>query len=237
MAGPASPTEGPTFEPPTLPAGWIAQWDGASKKYYYVQLSTGVSQWDTPTQAAPGGTPAQVSEHPYGVPGRQELITHPDGSQTVRYPDGRMEPILPLDGSRGAPGGPDGERGFGSFAANSLLSQFSGGHGKPQGGSGHSSGGFGNLAGQLIGGLGGSHGSSSGGSSGAHGGLSGGGAPGKLVGQLASSLFSSGNKPQQPANYQGGQAHQSHHSGLAGSVMGGVANMFGGGHSQPVCWF
>ena len=112
MAGPASPNEGPTYEPPQLPPGWIAQWDGASKKYYYVQLSTGVSQWETPTQAAPGNTPAQTSEHPYGIPGRQELITHPDGTQTVKHPDGRMEPILPPEDSRGLDG-PSGERGFG----------------------------------------------------------------------------------------------------------------------------
>lgn len=112
MAGPASPNEGPTFEPPQLPPGWIAQWDGASKKYYYVQLSTGVSQWETPTQAAPGNTPAQVNEHPYGIPGQQEVITHPDGTQTVKHPDGRMEPVLAPDGSRGLDG-PSGERGFG----------------------------------------------------------------------------------------------------------------------------
>ncbi|KAI1460969.1 hypothetical protein F4805DRAFT_454417 [Annulohypoxylon moriforme] len=231
MAGPASPNEGPTFEPPQLPPGWIAQWDGASKKYYYVQLSTGVSQWDTPTQAAPGNTPAQTNEHPYGIPGRQEVITHPDGTQTVKHPDGRMEPILPTEDSRGLDG-PSGERGFGSFAANSLLNQFSGGHGKPQTTNGHSSGGIGGIAGQLIGGLGGSHSSSSGhgGSSGAHG-----GGTGQLVGQLASNLFSSGHKPQQPQNYHSGQSNQTpHSSGLAGSVMGGVASMFGGGHgSQP----
>ena len=112
MAGPASPNEGPTFAPPHLPFGWIAQWDGNSKKYYFVQLATGVSQWETPTQAAPGGTPAQGAEHPYGVPGQQELITHPDGTQTVKHPDGRLEPILPEDASR-AVNGPTGERGIG----------------------------------------------------------------------------------------------------------------------------
>ena len=112
MAGPASPNEGPTFAPPHLPSGWIAQWDGNSKKYYFVQLSTGVSQWETPTHAAPGGTPAQGTEHPYGVPGQQELITHPDGTQTVKHADGRMEPILPDDANR-AINGPTGERGFG----------------------------------------------------------------------------------------------------------------------------
>lgn len=113
MAGPTSPAaEGPTFAPPPLPAGWIAQWDGSSKKYYFVQLSTGVSQWDTPTEPAfTGSTPAQNVEHPYGTPSQPELITHPDGSQTVRHADGTMEPILP-DGARGA-GGPTGDRGIG----------------------------------------------------------------------------------------------------------------------------
>lgn len=112
MAGPTSPAaEGPTFAPPPLPMGWIAQWDGNSKKYYYVQLSTGVSQWETPTEPAQtGNTPGQQAEHPYGKP-QPELITHPDGSQTVRHADGTMEPILP-DGTRGVDG-PSGDRGLG----------------------------------------------------------------------------------------------------------------------------
>lgn len=55
MTGPATPgQEGPSFAPPPLPEGYIAQWDGMSKKYYYVQLSNGASQWDVPTQPAPG---------------------------------------------------------------------------------------------------------------------------------------------------------------------------------------
>lgn len=115
MAGPASPgAEGPTYEPPNLPPGWIAQWDGSSKKYYFVSISTGVSQWETPSQAAPGGTPAPRGDHPYGAPGaRPELITHPDGTQTVKHPDGRMEPVLPPEGARALESGPTGERGFG----------------------------------------------------------------------------------------------------------------------------
>ncbi|GAW22015.1 hypothetical protein ANO14919_115490 [Xylariales sp. No.14919] len=230
MAGPASPNEGPTFEPPHLPPGWIAQWDGSSKKYYYVQLSTGVSQWEIPTDAAPGGTPAQSNEHPYGVPGPREVITHPDGTQTLKHPDGRMEPILPPESSRGFDGS-TGDRGFGNIAANALLSQFSGGSGKPHSGSDHSSGGLGNLAGQLIGSLGNSHGGSHGSSSGNHSGGNGG--PSSLVGQLASNLFSSGEKPEQTQNYHGGQHQQSHSSsGLAGQVAGGVAGMFGGHHGK-----
>lgn len=112
MAGPTSPSaEGPTFAPPSLPAGWIAQWDGASKKYYFVQLATGASQWDIPTEAVQtGNTPLQPVEHPYGTP-QPELITHPDGSQTVKHADGTLEPILP-DGSRGVEG-QTGDRGIG----------------------------------------------------------------------------------------------------------------------------
>lgn len=116
MAGPTSPSaEGPTYAPPPLPAGWIAQWDGASKKYYFVQLSTGVSQWEIPTEAVQTGmTPAAQSEHPFGTPasshsGQQgEVITHPDGSQTMRHADGRMEPIMQTGPNSG-----NGERGIG----------------------------------------------------------------------------------------------------------------------------
>uniref|UniRef100_A0A8H7NDV8 WW domain-containing protein n=1 Tax=Bionectria ochroleuca TaxID=29856 RepID=A0A8H7NDV8_BIOOC len=248
MAGPTSPSaDGPTFAPPQLPAGWIAQWDGASKKYYYVQLSTGVSQWEIPTQAVQtGNTPAQQTEHPYGTP-QPEVITHPDGSQTIRHSDGTMEPILPP--GLNAPGnGPTGDRGLGSMAMNALMgggknsggshgsssnplgglaSSFlsgghsnSGSHGNNQ--SGHSSSPLSGIASSLLGGGSNSSGHNSGGkNSGA----------GKLVGQLASSLLSSNsNKPQQPQNYHGSQSsgQSSQHHGLAGAMMGGVANLMGG---------
>jgi hypothetical protein len=108
------------------------------------------------------------------------------------------------------------------------MSNLSGNQGK------HSNSG-GGLAGQLISGLtsSGGHGSSS-----SHG--NSGGLGGQLVGQLASNLFSSGSsdKPPAPQNYHGGQSSQSaHHSGgIAGAVMGGVANMFGGSSHHPVCF-
>jgi hypothetical protein len=98
--------EGPSFGPPSLPEGWIAQWDGMGRKYYFVQLSTGASQWETPTQAAPTGpTPnatPQGIEHPYGTPAQQdqgELITNPDGSRSVRMPDGSVQ-LVGADGER-----------------------------------------------------------------------------------------------------------------------------------------
>jgi len=125
MAGPASPgNDGPTYAPPNLPPGWIAQWDGSSKKYYYVQLSTGASQWDTPTESAPvGGTPASGVDHPYGAPGHDQpqVITHPDGTQTVKHADGSLEPILPPGASARGLDGPTGDRGLGvSFLSLAL---------------------------------------------------------------------------------------------------------------------
>jgi hypothetical protein len=129
MAGTASPgsSDGPTFAPPPLPAGWIAQWDAVSSKYYFVQLSTGVSQWDTPTESAPTGadTPGPRGDHPYGVPhaGQQQVITHPDGTHTLKHPDGRMEPVNPReDGTRAiGGGGPTGDRGLGVSFFFSLF--------------------------------------------------------------------------------------------------------------------
>lgn len=112
---------------------------------------------------------------------------------------------------------------------NALLGGKNSGHGN----SGHGSGsGLGGLANQFLGGGHGSGGHSSGGKNSA----------GKLVGQLASSLLSPSNKPEQPQNYHGGQSSSSQHhtqGGLAGAVMGGVANMFGGkpghGGGHNVC--
>ena len=78
-----------------------------------------------------GNTPAPRADHPYGaphhvgVPGQggtgPEVITHPDGSQTVRHADGTMEPIMP-DGTRAGSTGPNGERGLGvSFPPLLIL--------------------------------------------------------------------------------------------------------------------
>lgn len=113
------------------------------------------------------------------------------------------------------------------------MNQISGGK-QSQGSSGnHGSSPLAGIAGQLLGGLGGSsnHGNSS-----SHNANSNNGA-GKLVGALASSLFSTGAKTehQQPQNYHGGQSSTPQASGgFAGSVMGGVANMFGGNQTHAV---
>lgn len=83
-----------------------------SRKYYFVQLSTGASQWETPTQPAPSGptpqaTPQGGVEHPYGTPDGQgnppgyedlDIIQNADGTQSIRHPDGTIEPYT---GERG----------------------------------------------------------------------------------------------------------------------------------------
>lgn len=110
------------------------------------------------------------------------------------------------------------------MAMNALL-----GGNKQSGNHSSSSNNLGGLASQVFSGL--THsGSGSQGTSASHGSSSG-GLGGKLVGQLAQNLFSSGNKPQaQSQNYHSGQqtAQQQNSGGLAGSMMGGVAHMFGG---------
>lgn len=90
MADPTTPgQEGPSHEPPQLPLGWIAQYDANSKKYYFVEISSGRSQWDIPTQAAQ--TPTPGADSPFQQPGAQSPYPQP-GQQ---------------------PDGPAGERGLG----------------------------------------------------------------------------------------------------------------------------
>lgn len=82
--------EGPSHEPPALPAGWIAQWDAESGKYYFVELSTRQTRWDVPT--------ASSSSTPY----------------EERSNSGLGQQQQPGEGERGVGGdGPEGERGLG----------------------------------------------------------------------------------------------------------------------------
>jgi hypothetical protein len=77
-----------------------------SHKYYFVQLSTGASQWETPTHPAPTGPTPQVTpeaglEHLYGTPAQDEVVEGRDGTRCVRYADGSVEPLGAADGERG----------------------------------------------------------------------------------------------------------------------------------------
>ncbi|KAB2579635.1 WW/Rsp5/WWP [Lasiodiplodia theobromae] len=127
MAGtpgaPLSPDAGPT-DPhlPKLPSGWIAQWDSSSRKYYYVQISTGVSQWDLPTSEAPAGP----SRRPEQIPA--------SACENAGIPD-------PASAPNGKPEEYSGDRGLGSTAFNLLASQHGGGK---------QSSGIGSLATSLL---------------------------------------------------------------------------------------
>lgn len=47
-----------------LPPGWIQQWDQSSQRYYYLEQTTGRSQWDLPVEQA-GGSGPSTSEYGY----------------------------------------------------------------------------------------------------------------------------------------------------------------------------
>ena len=57
---------GPAFPGgPHLPPGWIAQWDPASQRYYYLEQATGRTQWELPNnQGAPAGYHNQQQVNP-----------------------------------------------------------------------------------------------------------------------------------------------------------------------------
>ncbi|KAF2812551.1 uncharacterized protein BDZ99DRAFT_269212 [Mytilinidion resinicola] len=59
---------------PKVPSGWVAQWDNSSRTFYYIQLSTGASQWNMPTTAAP------PDELPNSLQANKELRISPSES-------------------------------------------------------------------------------------------------------------------------------------------------------------
>ncbi|KAK7514846.1 hypothetical protein IWZ03DRAFT_381876 [Phyllosticta citriasiana] len=122
-AAPLSPDSGPT-DPhiPKLPSGWIAQWDSSSRKYYYVQISTGVSQWELPTSEAPAGP----SKRPEQIPPLESEA----GQELTR-------------GANGSAADYSGDRGLGSTALHLLAGQQHGGK---------QSSGIGSLASSFLGG-------------------------------------------------------------------------------------
>ncbi|KAK2766237.1 hypothetical protein FQN54_007753 [Arachnomyces sp. PD_36] len=72
-AGRVAPADsaGPSSPPPSLPEGWLAQWEGSSRKWYFVQRTTGKSQWEVPTEPlvpTPSTTPLPGSAGPYPGP-------------------------------------------------------------------------------------------------------------------------------------------------------------------------
>ncbi|CAJ2512868.1 Uu.00g009870.m01.CDS01 [Anthostomella pinea] len=80
--GGAPPPQGPPAPygaPPPMPPGWNAQWDSNQNRWYYIEQSTGRSQWDPP---ATFGQPPQGPYAPPvgGPPGQVPYTTgHGDG--------------------------------------------------------------------------------------------------------------------------------------------------------------
>ncbi|CAG8890606.1 unnamed protein product [Penicillium egyptiacum] len=73
-------TAGPSSPPPQLPEGWLPQWEGVGRKWYYVQRTTGKSQWEIPTEPivlTPSTTPT-----PMGAGLSQEPRSHPTSNST-----------------------------------------------------------------------------------------------------------------------------------------------------------
>lgn len=74
----------------------LAQWEGQSRKYYYVQRATGHSQWEIPTQPAlsvptPDPTPQQTTDPFQHPPGTSSAVVASDGTAVVRNEDGTVE--------------------------------------------------------------------------------------------------------------------------------------------------
>ena len=189
--------EGPSSEPPSTPPGWIAQWDASSRRYYFVEISTGKSQWEVPTQPGGGMTPLaspSVGAGPTQPPG---YTGAPGGAQ---------------GGERGMGDGQTGDRSLGSMAMQYAL----GGGGKKKKDEGGAAGLL-NMAGSL---LGNNNKPSHGGSSTSSGGMGG------MVAGIAGSLLGGGKKDNKhnsssnQNNYHGGNTSGSNDGGLMGKVSG-----------------
>ncbi|KAI7905712.1 uncharacterized protein BX663DRAFT_500641 [Cokeromyces recurvatus] len=118
--------------PPTLPPGWIALWDETSQRYYYLEQSTGTTQWEIPTgaskasEAGVGNKGEAYSYNSSGYPLQQQqqqqyssennsYMDSSPASINTSYPtQNNTDPTIP--GEEG------GERGIGK-----IFTGFSGG--------------------------------------------------------------------------------------------------------------
>ncbi|KAL8867238.1 MAG: hypothetical protein Q9174_005792, partial [Haloplaca sp. 1 TL-2023] len=129
----------------------LAQWEGQSRKYYFVQRATGHSQWDIPTQPAlsvptPDPTPQPISD-PFDKPPMSSERGPSEGGDNYQGQDRGFLSDLATNAVSGKHGKPQNQSGLGGLASSFLGGQGSHGSG------GHGGGGSGGLAGQLIGGL------------------------------------------------------------------------------------
>lgn len=172
---PTTSDSGPSLAPPTVPPGWIAQWDANSSRYYYVMISTGATQWEVPTVAAAGHTP-MTSPAPgpggYLPPGQNDGAGQEDGPTGERGSLGSMAMQMALGG--GKKNKHSNQSGLMGMASSVLGGSSSGKHsnssnqgglmgmassmlnsGKPSGSESHgsSNAGLGGLVGGALGAL------------------------------------------------------------------------------------
>ncbi|KAI8086992.1 uncharacterized protein B0P05DRAFT_533227, partial [Gilbertella persicaria] len=98
-------------QPPSLPLGWIALWDEASQRYYYVEQATGTTQWEIPTSESKA-TPDYHNGFPQQMPTGENSTYH-----GATNPVATTYPTQPSSQE-----GVDGERGLGK-----VFHGFSGG--------------------------------------------------------------------------------------------------------------
>ncbi|KAJ5235531.1 uncharacterized protein N7469_004699 [Penicillium citrinum] len=88
-------TAGPSSPPPQLPDGWLPQWEGVQRKWYFVQRATGKSQWEIPTEPVvltPSTTPTSIGTGPTYPPSRPSTNS-PQVAGPGSTLEGRFEPV------------------------------------------------------------------------------------------------------------------------------------------------
>ncbi|WEW56337.1 WW domain-containing protein wwm1 [Emydomyces testavorans] len=92
-----APPPGPPT--PRVPEGWKAQYHDGYKEWYYVDLSTGVSQWNPPPMPAqaPGQRPVSSSSPPpmyeASGPGNVEAVAAASGTEQKIRPESGHSPL------------------------------------------------------------------------------------------------------------------------------------------------
>ncbi|KAL1848088.1 hypothetical protein Plec18167_008785 [Paecilomyces lecythidis] len=80
-------SEGPSSPPPPLPDGWLAQWEGVERKWYFVQRATGKAQWEIPTEPViltPSTTPTSTGTGPSRAPSSRPQTNSPPTGMGAR---------------------------------------------------------------------------------------------------------------------------------------------------------
>ncbi|EPS29604.1 hypothetical protein PDE_04554 [Penicillium oxalicum 114-2] len=88
-------TAGPSSPPPQLPEGWLPQWEGVGRQWYYVQRATGKSQWEIPTEPVimtPSSTPGSIGAGPSQAPSNTTTPSHYT-TETHQSMEGSMKPV------------------------------------------------------------------------------------------------------------------------------------------------